>query len=402
MTRPTALPQPAADALSHSARLSQEIQRRIVDAGGFLSFEDFMQAALYAPEFGYYSSELRKFGPQGDFVTAPELSPLFAECVANQVYEVLERLGGDCEILEFGAGSGRFAAGLLDCLKVLGVHSLRYSIVEVSAALRRRQQKTLAEHCASVPVLWRDSLPGHAEFRGLVIANEVLDAMPVRRFHKVGANDYEELGVGLRDGDFAWQARPADRALAAAIEFIERRLDATLPTDYVSELRPAVTPWIAAIADFLAEGVVLIVDYGYPRHDYYHRDRNAGTLSCHYQHRAHDDPFFHVGLQDISAAVDFSAVAHAGVSNGLTLAGFATQAHFLLGCGLEHRLAARADATARRYAEFAAQAKTLTLPGEMGEYFKAIALARGVAGAMRGFSIRDMSGHIAPGKADAH
>ena len=394
MASVTALPQPSAATQTHSARLSREIKQLIDDADGFLSFAAFMQAALYTPGLGYYSSELRKFGPDGDFVTAPELSPLFAECVANQVHELLVSLGDGAEILEFGAGTGRFAVGLLESLDDLGVTPARYTIVEISAELRRRQETLLAQCMPAAPVQWCDTLPVRRELVGVVIANEVVDAMPVRRFKKVAAQAYEEVGVGLRDGEFVWKRRAADAQLVACIQAIEHRLEQNLPVGYVSELCPTLAPWVASIADFLVAGCVLIVDYGYPRREYFQPDRHDGTLRCHYQHRAHDNPFYCVGLQDISAAVDFSAVAQAGVENGLAVAGFTTQAHFLLGCGLDERLAERAAGSGQHYTEVAAQAKTLTLPGEMGEYFKVIALARGTLPAMRGFSFRDLQSHL--------
>ncbi|MGH8279045.1 MAG: class I SAM-dependent methyltransferase [Gammaproteobacteria bacterium] len=373
------LPRPAPEALAHSARLSALMRTEIAAAGGTLGFERYMELALYAPGLGYYSAGSRKFGAAGDFVTAPEISPLFGACLAVQCAEVLAATGGG--ILELGAGSGRMAADILNELARRGALPGEYLILEVSADLRGRQHATIAERAPSLleRVRWLERLP--EQFTGVILGNEVLDALPVARFRRA-ARGFEEVRVAERNGKFIWQRTPAAEPLQAALTALEASLPEPFATDYCSEICPRLPAFIHALADSLARGGLLLVDYGYPRTVYYLPDRHRGTLMCHYRQRAHDDPFLYPGLEDITAHVDFTTVAEAGTEAGLELAGYTPQAQFLLALGIAERAVNLAAAR---------EVKLLTLPEEMGERFQAIGFVRGLARPLRGFSLRDRS-----------
>jgi SAM-dependent MidA family methyltransferase len=395
MMRPDAfaqLPEPDAAARAHGARVAAALREAIAAAGGALPFDRFMELALYAPGLGYYSAGARRFGRDGDFVTAPELSSLFGGCLAAQAGELLETLGGG-DLLELGAGRGTLAADLLAALAAAGRLPDRYLILELSGTLRAEQQATLARRVPRLAdrVRWLDTLP-EGGFRGLIFGNEVADALPVSRF-RLAAERVEEAFVERAGDRFAWAWRPASAALAARVAALRAEVG-PLADGYTSELCLRLAPWTAALAGALATGALLLVDYGYPRREYYHPQRVDGTLQCHYRQRAHADPLRLVGLQDITAHVDFTAIAEAGHGAGLRLAGYTTQAHFLLGCGLDTLLAASdPDATAAHLARMG-EARALTLPGEMGERFQAIALTRGCDRPLRGFSLRDLRARL--------
>ena len=384
----TAPQDPIANDISH--RLSERIRHEIALAGGRIGFDRFMELALYAPGLGYYVAGAAKLGAGGDFVTAPEISPLFGRCIAAQCAQVLELLhGGD--LLEFGAGSGALAVDLLEALANLDALPRRYLILEPSPDLQARQRERLA---ARVPRLlerceWITDLPSPG-FRGVVLANEVLDAMPVHRFRVGAAGAVEELFVGERDGRFIDLHGPVrSPGLAAAVSDIQAA-GLARAAGYKSEINLRAAPWLEALSQRVHAGLVLLIDYGYPRNGYYQDDRGMGTLMCHFRHWAHDDPYRHLGLQDITAHVDFTAAAEAGIAAGFELAGFSTQAHFLIGCGID-RLLAEAPADMDRMLG----AKQLLLPSAMGERFKVLGLARGMDGSeneapFMGFSIRDL------------
>lgn len=370
------LPLPAEDALAHSRQLQALIHTTIADSGGWISFARYMNLALYAPGLGYYSAGSHKLGAGGDFVTAPELSPLFGRSLARQVAELMAQ--GIPDIIELGAGSGALAATLLSELATLGQAPQRYRILEVSAELRERQQALLHEcvpdHFDSVE--WLDALPD--SFSAVVIGNEVLDALPVRRVRQTEAQ-LHELGVCAKDGALDWAQRPADAALIAATP-------RDLPGDYETEIGIAAPALVRSLGGQLSRGVLLFFDYGFPAHEFFHPQRKRGTLMCHYCHHAHDDPFLWPGLQDITAHVDFSAIAHAGAEAGLDLLGYTGQAQFLINSGITSLLAETPAEDVLRYAPLAAQAQQLLSPAEMGELFKVIALGRGVTPPLRGFS----------------
>lgn len=378
---------PDAAAVEHSRRLLALIREEAASRGGLLPFDRYMELALYAPGLGYYVAGARKLGPRGDFVTAPELSPLFGDCLAEQCREVLDTLG-DGDILEFGAGSGALAARILFALADAAVPPRRYLILELSPDLRAAQRRLLAEQVpALLPrVRWLDRLP--TRLRGCVLANEVLDAMPVHRFCIGADGKPRELCVKpSRNGLEEIAAEPVHPRLATALRGLRDQGLAVEP-GYESELNLRLEPWLRALAERLDQGLILLIDYGYPRTQYYRRDRRRGTLLCHSHHRAHPDPYWYPGLQDITAHVDFTAVAEAGTQAGLRLAGYTTQAHFLIGCGLD-RLLARAAAGPNAM-DALLGAKQLVLPSAMGERFQVIGLDRGTTADWTGFSFRDL------------
>ena len=358
------------------------LEREIAAAGGAIPFHRYMELALYAPGLGYYVAGASKFGEAGDFVTAPLISPLFSRCLGNQAAQVLEQVPGG-SILEFGAGTGVMAADLLARLAELDRVPEEYLILEPSPELRQRQQQALAGRLGGLAkrVRWLDRLP--ERFRGLVVANEVLDAMPVQRFRKREGR-VEELWVALESGRLEARWRPASPELARAVARIEGAVGA-LPDGYCSEVNPGIGPWIAALGALLEQGVVLLIDYGHERSVHYHPQRAMGTLRTHFRHQAGEDPLVLPGLQDITAHVDFTAVAEAADEAGLERLGYASQAGFLIGCGI-HRLLAEADPQQPGYLDLAQGARRLLLPEGMGEQFKAMALGRGIRDDLMGFS----------------
>ena len=383
----------------HSRSLAGLIRAQLAAAGGWLSFERFMELALYAPGLGYYSAGSVKIGVGGDFVTAPEVSDLFNRCVARQCAEILTATGG--EILELGAGTGRMAATVLTALASQGVLPQRYAILEVSADLAARQRARLAQLPPQLRerVVWLERLP-ETPLRGVMLANEVADALPCRRFTwRDGA--VRELGVALAEAaavggnaacgeeiSFREQCAAADAALVRACEGLLASLEGELPEGYVSEVCLRVEPWVATLGKCLERGALLLSDYGLPRRHYYHRERIAGTLRCHFKHRAHDDPYINLGVQDMTAWVDFTRVAEAALAAGLTVSGFATQTAFLLASGLDGFVAEAADGIER--ARLAGEARRLLMPEEMGEAFKFMALTRGYDSPLSGFALQDL------------
>jgi SAM-dependent MidA family methyltransferase len=390
MLTPAPLPGLTPEESAHAERVASHLREVIAEAGGWVPFSRFMQEALYAPGLGYYSAGARKFGAEGDFVTAPELTPVFARCLATQVVQVLEETGG-C-VVEAGAGSGALAAELLATLAARGALPARYEILEVSADLRERQHSTLAGRDAALleRVRWIDSPPAGA-WQGVLLANEVLDALPVERF-RVADHGYEAVGVVAGEDGFRFQARPAEPALAEAIAARVADLPEPLRVGYESELCTWVRPWIAGLAQGLARGALLLADYGLPRSQYYHPSRAGGSLCGFFRHRRVEDVLARPGLQDLTAWVDFTEVADAGLAAGLEVAGFSTQAHFLLSLGLERELEMAGhglDVAGR--ARLSQAAAMLVLPGEMGERFKVMALSRGLQSRLAGFSFRDLA-----------
>lgn len=392
MPHESTLPELTPAEADHSARLVNRIRDAIDANNGWISFERFMEMALYEPGLGYYSAGSTKLGSAGDFVTAPEISPLFSRCVASQCAQVLEQLGGG-DILELGAGSGTMAAEIL--LELASQDQLpdHYFILEVSADLRERQQLTLRERVPALidRVQWLEQWP--TALRGVIVANEVLDAMPVQRF-RIRGSQVNAIGVTWQLGQLDWSEVHADPALELAVRAIERANREPFPDGYLSEINMRLVPWIAGLAGALAEGVALFIDYGLPQREYYRNERNEGTLLCHFRHRFHDQPLINVGVQDIGAWVDFSAVASAATDAGMQVAGFTTQAHFLIGAGIESFMANIAEQPVTERVQLARQAMVLTLPGEMGERFKVIALAASYEHPLRGFSVRDLSGAL--------
>jgi len=370
------LPPPDADALAHSEACAAMLRADIKKAGDWISFARFMELALYTPGLGYYAAGARKFGADGDFVTAPEISSLFGQSLAVTIADVLRQTGGD--VLELGPGSGKLAKDILLALEEMNALPDRYLLLEVSADLRERQQQNLATLPAALSqrAHWLAELP--TDFIGIIIANEVLDVVPV---HLLTWRDGQSLerGVALEGDQFVWRDVPiTDAALNKASNNIrDSYLGSNPPDGYLTEYAPAVGGLVTSLAQSLRRGAMLLIDYGFRGAEFYHPDRSTGTLMCHYRHFAHPDPFRHPGLQDITAHVDFSDVADAGIAAGLTLAGYTTQANFLLASGLTERLARVDSRNAVDYLPLTNQVQRLVSPAEMGEFFKVIGFERG-------------------------
>lgn len=375
------LPQPSPEALAQSGQLVDRLRSLIEAQGGWISFATYMAEALYTPGLGYYSGGAHKFGPGGDFITAPELTPLFGQALASQVQQIMGLSAP--HVIEAGAGTGLLAADLLLELELRGALPESYAILEVSGELRERQFDTLAAkvpHLAS-RVQWLDGLP--ERFSGALVANEVLDVMPVHLIAWRPEGIFER-GVALGDeGRFVWADQPATGKVADAAT----ALDLPLPEEgeYVSELNLAGRAWVAEWAARLDQGAMLLVDYGYPRAEYYLPSRSTGTLLCYFRHHAHGDPFLWPGLNDITAFVDFTAIAEAGFDAGLDVLGYTDQANLLFNCGVLDCLARRAPEESTDYIRAAKALQRLTGPHEMGELFKVIALARGISQPLIGF-----------------
>ncbi|WP_206955065.1 class I SAM-dependent methyltransferase [Trinickia acidisoli] len=396
---PASLPVPAADALAASADLAARIRDEIATAGGWLPFDRYMELALYTPGLGYYSGGARKFGRRAedgsDFVTAPELSPLFAQTLARPLAQALQA-SGTRELMEFGAGTGRLAAGILSALDALGVSLDSYAIVDLSGELRERQRETIEALGGELAsrVRWLDALP--ERFEGIVIGNEVLDAMPVQLYARTGGI-WHARGVAVGEaGAFRFEARALDAPAvqltkedAALFAELDAEIDPAI--DYVAETHAAGAAFARTICAMLKRGAAFFIDYGFPRAEYYHPQRTQGTLMCHYRHRAHDDPFLYPGLQDITAHVEFTRIAEAGVETGADLLGYTSQARFLMNAGVTEVLSEIDPADASRFLPAANAVQKLLSEAEMGELFKVIAFSRGIDGTLDAFARGDRS-----------
>lgn len=388
--KPRSLPVPAPDAAEHSQRLAAHIANAISAAGGWLPFDQYMTLALYAPGLGYYSAGAAKFGrwahDGSDFVTAPELTPLFARTLARQVAQVFAATGAH-DILEFGAGSGCLAADLLLELQRLDTPCERYAILDLSGELRERQRTTLANRAPHLleRVTWRDTLP--ETFSGVMLGNEVLDAMPVR-LHVRHNGQWHERGVvlhGTQPGRFAFGNRPGAALPPASLQ------DIPAGDGYQTESHEAAQAFMRGVAPVLARGTLLLIDYGFPVREYYHAQRAGGTLMCHYRHHAHDDPFYYPGLQDITAHVDFSGIAEAATDAGLDLLGYTSQARFLMNCGLIDLLGGLDASDPVTFLPVTNAVQKLLSEAEMGELFKVIAFGKSLDEPLMGFASGDRS-----------
>ncbi|HSH28574.1 MAG TPA: SAM-dependent methyltransferase [Thiohalobacter sp.] len=387
---PADWPAPAPAAMAVSQRLAELLRARMDGAGGSLAFADYMRTVLYEPGLGYYSAGARKFGEAGDFITAPELSPLFSQCVAASCAAVLETLPHGV-VLELGAGSGTLAVEVLRRLQAQARLPESYLILEPSADLRERQRQRLEQALPALldRVTWLDRPP--QRFAGVLVANEVLDALPVELFHWDGS-EVRQRRVQWEGAGFGWIDAPAAAGLAEQV----RRLAGQYawPPDYHSERAAWLSDWLSDLAAGLTRGAMLFIDYGYARREYYHPQRATGTLMCHYRHRAHPDPLRLPGLQDITAHVDFTAVAETAIAAGLRVAGFTDQAHYLIDTGIEERMAAASGADPVAGMRLAQQLRQLMLPGEMGARFKAMLLTRGFEAAVPGFRQQDLRNRL--------
>ena len=380
------LPPPPPEAVSHSHELAERIANVIGEEGGWIPFSRFMELALYAPGFGYYAAGSRKIGGEGDFVTAPEMTPLFARSLAMQVRQVLERTGGD--ILELGPGTGSLAVDLFAELKAQGAAPSRYRLLEVSPELRERQRARIAERLPGDAdrFEWLEALPDRID--GVLLANEVLDVLPCALVHRTG-REILERGVVVTEAGFAWE----DMALPDGE--LKRRAHGVIPPgdyDYLTEVNLAAEALVRSVSAALGNGLALFIDYGYAQNEYYHPQRSMGTLRCHYRHRFHNDPFFLPGLQDITAHVDFTAMARAAQSADAEIMGFTTQAHFLISCGLAVLLADGDPNMTLSRVKTTSAVHRLVSPSEMGDLFKVLGIGRGVDSPLLGFqSARPLS-----------
>jgi SAM-dependent MidA family methyltransferase len=377
------LPTPSPDAIAHSERLSELIRRDISSQDGWIPFSRFMELALYAPGLGYYTAGARKFGEAGDFTTAPELSALFGRTLAKQLIEVMQ--ASTPHILELGAGSGKLAVDILTELEKRNTLPESYSILEVSADLRERQQALIQERLPHLAqkVTWLDVLPDHLS--GAVIGNEVLDALPVHLVYWSEGRILER-GVSSSGATFAWQDRIPEN-----VALLDIAKNFTVPDDYLSEVSLAARGLITSLSERMQKGAMLFIDYGFGSAEYYHPQRSRGTLMCHYRHHSHDDPFYLLGLQDITAHVDFTAIAEAAIDHGAHFLGYTSQAHFLINNGVTDLLSEVSPEDVRAYAPLSSQLQKLTSPAEMGELFKVIALGKGMEEPLAGFLRGDMS-----------
>ncbi len=378
---PSRLPEPNPDERAHSDNLLQ-LLRELIASHGPLPFSRYMERCLYAPGLGYYSAGRTKFGAAGDFVTAPELGELFARCVVNAVQPTLAMLGEHADFLELGGGSGAFAEAALKAWAASGTLPRQYLILEPSADLRERQRERLRAHLPaelSARVQWLDR-PPEQEWRGVLFANEVIDALPTTRFLVRDGEIYEEHVALDGEGRLIRVDRPGDALVSGAVRHVERDLGSEFADGYRSEILPQLPYWIQAVAGTLVAGLALFIDYGYVRREFYLPGRDDGTLMAHYRHHAHNDPLYLPGLNDLTASVDFTALAEAGNSAGFAVAAYLPQAQFLIGAGLQEVFAdvqAQAADEHSRY-RLAQQVKRLMLPDQMGERFQAMLLARGL------------------------
>jgi len=381
---PFRIPAPSPEAALHSEQVLAHIRRSINEAGGWISLADYINAALYAPGLGYYVAGAHKFGAGGDFVTAPELSSLFCQALAAQVEEVLALVPGD--VIELGPGSGKMAADVLEALAARDSLPQRYLMLEVSPELRERQRQTLQQASPQLlaRVSWIDALPQH--WRGVLLANEVLDAIPAHVVTRAGGQ-WAERGVSVEGAGL----RLADRVLHDDELLSAARTVFPATGDYLSELNPAAQALVRSIARRCERGAMLLIDYGFPATEFYHPQRSQGTLMAHYRHRALTDPLIFPGLADLTSHVDFSAIARAAVAEAMDVAGFTTQAHFLVNCGVLDLLAATGEPTTVAYLREAGAVQKLLSPAEMGELVKALGLTRGIDRPLRGFLAGDRS-----------
>lgn len=393
------LPLPEKDAAEHSNKVKECLLDKIV-SNGSLSFTEYMAAVLYEPGLGYYSAGSTKLGAEGDFITAPEISPLFSQSIAQAILPALAEIE-NCSILEVGAGSGKMAAAILAHLDSINNLPTHYYILELSADLRLRQQQFINETIPALAekIVWLDSIPEN--LNAVVIANELLDAMPVVRFRKesqgisiehVNEADGEFQLLYIQDSNDTMNLRVSKR-----VDEIENEVN-KLEVGYVSEINFNAEDWLASMADKLNKGVILLIDYGYPQHEYYHPERNEGTLNCFYRHRHHSNPFLYPGLQDLTSHVDFTAIADSGINNNLSLLGYTTQSHFLFGAGIAQLAEARTecfdDDNIVAQIELANEVKKLTMPYEMGEVVKAIGFSKNCNVTLEAFQFKDMRDHL--------
>ncbi len=385
------LPTPTPEALLFAQPLRDKICAEIDKQGGKINFPTFMEMALYTPNLGYYTSGKPIFGAEGDFVTAPELSPFFSRCLARQAQEVLSKLEGNGDILEFGAGAGTMATDILRELETLNCLPNRYFISELSHSLRERQRAHIQSHAPHLldRVCWIDELP-HI-FSGVIFGNEIIDALPTHRVCFNKNQQHEELFVSHANGQLGWVADSIEEpALTKAANEIYAKFGQAMPEHYETEININGNQWIQDLSQRLKEGVIFLIDYGFSDSELYRPERRNGSLTCHYKHCAHGDPLTHVGLQDITAHVDFTAIAEVAFDHGLSIAGYTTQTYFLMGCDLEDLLSELDVNDTKQFIAKTQPVKMLILPDEMGDLFKVIGLSKNFDHELKGFSVRNL------------
>ena len=390
---PQTLPAPSADEIELSQPLVTLICDEIAKSGGKITFHRFMELALYTPGLGYYATEKPIFGDQGDFVTAPELTPLFSRAIAQQVKQVLESLDDQGDILEFGAGSGVMACDILMELEKLGCLPKHYYISEISPSLQQRQHTRITTYAPHLidRVRWIKELP--KTFKGVILGNELLDALPTHRVQFESNGSHKELYVTFNNQQLEWVAdEPSSNSLKSLLDKVYKnnQQNIDMAGHYQSEINLANIDWVKSISDILEQGVVILIDYGFSEDEFYRAERNEGSLMCHYKHRAHNNPLTHVGLQDLTSHVNFTQVAETAFESGMDILGFTTQTYFLLGCGLENLLNEIDINDSKLFIAETQPVKQLILPDEMGELFKVIAFGKNYDEPMLGFSIKNL------------
>jgi len=394
-----ALPEPDEQAKKHSQLLKQCIQTACKKNNGWINFTEFINIALYQPALGYYSGGLQKFGQQGDFITAPEVSPLFGQCLANQLAEVMTNLkqtnSSDIYVMEFGAGSGALAVDILLQLEKLDCLPEAYFIVELGSELKQRQKQSIKQKAGHLlkRVQWLQQLPPQLS-NVIVVANEVLDAMPVESFRIADDGGVESLMVGFENEKLVASYQRAESHVVQKTKDMAQRSEIHFTENYKSEYNPAIAAWLSALASRIENLLILLIDYGYHEKEYYHPERANGTLMCYYQHRAHEDFFWWPGLQDITAFVNFTDVAYSAVDTKLDVSGYTTQTAFLLANGLSELHASQVTDDVQQQIKLSQQIKTLTLPSEMGERFKVMALTKNYDQPLTGFSLLDLRNRL--------
>ena len=385
------LPLPSSEERENIQPLVNQICAEIEKHDGKLDFTKFMEMALYTPNLGYYASNKAIFGEQGDFVTAPELSPLFSRCLAKQAEEVLSQLDGEADILEFGAGAGTMACDILMELDTLNCLPRKYFISELSNTLRKRQQTRIATYAPHLldRVSWIDELP--KSFTGVMLGNEILDAIPTHRVRFNKNSEHEQLFVGYKNNQLTWVGcKPEDHALISEMNKVFEKFGQNMPDHYETEININSMQWVQQISQTLKQGLALFIDYGFTESEFFRPERSEGTLMCHYKHCAHSDPLTHVGLQDITSHVNFTAIAEVAFDNDMTISGFTNQTYFLVGCGLESLLSEIDINDTKQFITETQPVKVLILPDEMGELFKVIGLTKNFDQDLMGFRTKNL------------
>jgi len=390
---PQTLPPPSVDEIELSQPLMALICSEITKNDGKITFSHFMELALYSPGLGYYATEKPIFGDQGDFITAPELTPLFSRCIAMQAKQILTSLDSPGDIMEFGAGSGAMACDILMELDKLECLPQHYYISEISPALKQRQRARISAYAPHLVdrVQWIDDIPD--SFTGVILGNELLDALPTHRVLFDATGNHQELFVTFNDNKLSWVSdKPSSQLLKETISkaYETHKENIDIPDRYESEINVASINWIKSLANSLTQGAAILIDYGFAADEFFRPERHEGSIMCHYKHRAHNDPLTHIGLQDLTSHVNFTQIAETAFENELDIIGYTTQTYFLLGCGLESLLNEIDISDSKLFIAETQPVKQLILPDEMGETFKVIGLGKNLNTPVMGFGVKNL------------